>query len=75
MTDQSLQFSYNTTKNGAVHIMRAGKLVTILGDHEASRFLNRIASKNEAQSQIEMARVTGQYKFGNEHLSRNKRKR
>ncbi|MEP5766469.1 MAG: hypothetical protein ABJ308_17845 [Halieaceae bacterium] len=68
-------FSYLSTKDGRVQIFRAGKLASVLRGRDAERFLNRIESKSGEQAQIEMARATGQFKFGNERMGKNSRKR
>ena len=59
-------FSYQTSKDGKVRIFRSNRLATTLRGKEALRFLSKIDSTDEAGSQLLMARVTGQFKFGNE---------
>lgn len=59
-------FSYLASKDGKVRIFRSSKLATTLRGKEAIRFLSKIESADESGSQLIMARVTGQYKFGNE---------
>lgn len=54
------------TKAGVVHIYCKGKLAKTLKGKEASKFSNRIDSANARDAQLLMARVTGQFKFGNE---------
>lgn len=59
-------FSYTATRDGKVQIYCRGKLAKTLKGREASRFGNRIESADAPAAQLLMARVTGQFKFGNE---------
>ncbi len=59
-------FDYTETKDGKVMIRRSGKTVKILGIKDSARFLKRTSGKSEENIQIELARVTGNYKRGNE---------
>jgi len=59
-------FSYQMSKDGVVRIFRSNRLATILRGEEALRFLSKMSSADDAASQLIMARVTGQFKFGNE---------
>jgi hypothetical protein len=65
-TDPQEQFSYRTTKGGMVFVDFHGRAVTTLRGPAAERFLRRIEGMNAAQAQVEMARVTGNFKHGNE---------
>ena len=60
------QFSYRTTKSGMVFVDFHGRAVTTLRGRAAERFLTRIAAMDDAGAQVEMARVTGNFKHGNE---------
>ncbi|HYW12976.1 MAG TPA: hypothetical protein VE871_13540 [Longimicrobium sp.] len=60
------QFSYRTTKSGMVFVDFHGRAVTTLRGRAAERFLARIAGMDDAAAQVEMARVTGNFKHGNE---------
>jgi hypothetical protein len=57
------QFSYDVWKNGDVVIKRQGKVVTVLRHEKARRFLDRVQREDEQEL---MARLTGNYKRGNE---------
>ena len=59
-------FEYRATKGGTVIISRGGKRVKTLGSRDSQKFLNRIQEWSEDRIQVEMARVTGNYKRGNE---------
>lgn len=60
------QFSYRTTKSGMVFVDFYGRAVTTLRGKAADRFLTRISAMDDAAAQVEMARVTGNFKHGNE---------
>lgn len=59
-------FSYRAQKDGTVRITFRGKVVTTLAGKEATRFLARVAGADAAQAQLAMAKVTGNFKRGNE---------
>lgn len=65
-----LGFTYRATRSGEVHIHRAGVLVTTLRGPAAGRFLEQVEGASPAAQQQRMARVTGQYKRGNEGRTR-----
>ncbi len=62
----TLGFSYRAHKDGSVRIAWYGKVVTTLRGKDAARFLARIDGADEEQAQQVMARVTGNFKRGNE---------
>jgi hypothetical protein len=68
-------FSYLGTRDGVVQIFRGGRLVSTLGKRDGAKFLARMENLSEEQAQVEMGRVTGKYKFGNERLAGSKRRR
>ena len=51
---------------GGVKISWRGKVVTILRKESAMKFLERISVANEHEAQLIMAKVTGNFKRGNE---------
>lgn len=65
-------FSYNVSKDKKVFILWHGKQVTILNDKESERFLTRIKNVDTKQLQLIMAKVTGNFKRGNEKNNKNK---
>ncbi len=66
-SDERPRFSYTESKGDKVMILSNGKLAKTLSGKEAVNFLSRIElSSNEEQTQLIMARATGQFKFGNE---------
>jgi hypothetical protein len=69
-TDETAeQFSYRASKDGKVFVAWHGKTVTTLKGEAARRFLSRIEAANPHEAQQIMARVTGNFKRGNERLA------
>lgn len=67
----TLGFEYKILKSGEVEILRIGRRATTLRGMEAQEFLAEIAEFSEAEIQQEMARLTGNYKRGNERTAAN----
>ncbi|MCA0240971.1 MAG: hypothetical protein LCI02_08915 [Proteobacteria bacterium] len=61
-----LGFSYRVRKNGDVEILHHGRLASTLRGHEAEDFLHDAGDAASPAAQQLMARVTGNYKHGNE---------
>lgn len=61
-------FSYRITKDGRVFISRAGKTVVIVAGARAEKLIAGLGV-DEAQDQALLARVTGNYRRGNERRS------
>ncbi|MBM7564928.1 hypothetical protein [Paenibacillus sacheonensis] len=59
-------FTYRITKDNKVFIYWMGKQVTILAGKESDKFLQRISNKDHKETQLVMAKVTGNFKHGNE---------
>lgn len=59
-------FAYRRRKNGEIEILHHGRLASTLRGREAERFLAVAESGPDAAAQQLMARVTGNYKRGNE---------
>ena len=59
-------FAYLERKSGDVEVRHFGKLAAVLRGREAERFRARVARATELEGQHLMARVTGNYKRGNE---------
>ena len=76
---QDLGFTYRTRKNGDIEILHHGRLATTLRGSDAKEFLTEVDTADEDSAQQLMARVTGNYKRGNERLAtqhpRNRRQR
>ncbi len=67
----NLDFTYRFARKGNILISRKGKLVTILRGPETAPFIEKIKSSSFSEQQQLMARVTGNYKRGNERVSKN----
>ncbi|WNB90886.1 hypothetical protein [Bacillus sp. NEB1478] len=66
-------FTYRLTKNNTVFIDYKGKQVMILKGKEAEKIMSRINSANsEKEVQLILAKVTGNFKRGNERSNSNK---
>lgn len=59
-------FSYRIAKDNKVFVYWNDKQVTILNGKESDRFLARIKDAEPKQLQLIMAKVTGNFKRGNE---------
>jgi hypothetical protein len=59
-------FSYQETSAQIVFIFWHGKRVKILKGKEAQKFLTRVDGLEEREVQLIMAKVTGNFKRGNE---------
>jgi hypothetical protein len=58
----NLQFSFRATADGKVFIEWQGRLVTVLKDKQAQRFLTRVLGEDGDTQQLVMAKVTGNFK-------------
>lgn len=61
-----LGFSYRSRKNGDVQLLHRGKLASTLRGAEAQDFIAEIELVGPDEGQQLMARLTGNYKRGNE---------
>ncbi|GAA0367286.1 hypothetical protein [Micromonospora gifhornensis] len=60
-------FTYRLRKNGDVELLHHGRLATVLRGAAAARFLIDVDSSDPQEL---MARVTGNYKHGNERTAK-----
>ena len=67
-------FSYRQYKNGNVSVSYEGREVTILKGKNAQKFSSQIENANELEAQLIMAKITGNFKRGNERLAKEKGK-
>ena len=65
-----LGFVYRITKDGKILISHTGKLATTLRGSKAIAFRKKLDGATFSQQQQLMARLTGNYKRGNEKLSK-----
>jgi len=66
-------FTYRITKDQKVFISYEGKQVTTLSGRQAESFIANISGKDGKDAQLIMAKVTGNFKRGNEKLFKHKR--
>ena len=67
--DTDLGFTHRTRKSGDVEILHRGRLAATLRGVAAAEFLSEFAGCDEAAAQQLMARLTGNYKRGNERAA------
>jgi hypothetical protein len=65
-----LGFSWQTRKSGEVQILHRGKLAATLRGGMATDFMDIVDSGDADAAQQEAARLTGNYKRGNERLAK-----
>jgi hypothetical protein len=70
-----LGFTYRASGRDAVRILRHGREVTVLRGKPAQRFLGKAEGASPEAVQQLCARVTGNYKRGNEGLAASRTKR
>ena len=63
-------FAYRLTKSGLAQISYRGRVVRTLRGAKSSRFVNRIGVLDADAAQLEMAKLTGHFKHGNERASK-----
>jgi len=66
-------FTYRVTKDQKIFISCEGKQVTTLSGKKADDFIRKIQNAKGKESQLIMAKVTGNFKRGNEKLFKQKR--
>lgn len=59
-------FTYYANKEGKVFISWHGKQIKILRGKEAEKFLHTVQGSDRREAQLIMAKVTGNFKHGNE---------
>lgn len=59
-------FDYREAKGGKVFIHWRGKEVMVLAGRQASKFLRQVSSQGDEQQQLIMAKVSKNFKRGNE---------
>ncbi|MGE6489523.1 hypothetical protein [Paenisporosarcina sp. NPDC076898] len=66
-------FSYRVSKNNSVFINFKGKEIKIVKGKEAERLLSKIQeSETDKEIQLALAKITGNFKRGNEKDSKKK---
>ena len=67
-------FSYQILKDNRVRIFWNDKEVMILKESEGLQFIRKIELGNEKERQLMMAKMTGNFKRGNERLGKMSRR-
>lgn len=67
---EDLGFTYRARKNGDVEVLHKGRLAASLRGVAAHEFLAEVESGEFADAQQLMARLTGNYKHGNERTAK-----
>ena len=72
MTNKQLPegFTYAVNQKGVLTIWHHGRLATTIGSKKASATVVKLESLNEEGQQQLMARLTGNYKRGNEGVAK-----
>ncbi len=65
----AVDFSVRTRKGGDVEILHHGRVAATLRGRDAEDFLAEVENPEEQAAQQLMARLTGNYKRGNERLA------
>lgn len=69
LDSHELGFSYRVRKNGDLEILHHGRVASTLRGSDAADFMAEVEAADEGDAQQFMARVTGNYKRGNERLA------
>ncbi len=72
---EDLGFDYFITKDEQVFIEHHGRRVAILRGKQAQKFIASAENADEAEIQLMLAKLTGNYKRGNEREGKQTRKR
>ena len=64
-----LGFSFRQLKSGEVEVLHHGRRASVLRGRDAQAFLAKVESASVTEAQQHMARVTGNYRRGNERLA------
>jgi hypothetical protein len=64
-----LGFSYRQLKSGELEVLHHGRRAATLRGRDAQAFLEEVEGGSIAEAQQRMARITGNYKRGNERLA------
>lgn len=68
-TAGDLGFTFRARKGGEVQVLHRGALAATLRGTVAADFLDEVANCGQSDAQQLMARITGNYKHGNERLA------
>ncbi len=63
---KSEPFSYKVTKSNKTLIYYEGRQIMILSEKDTKKFINKIRNKSSFDIQLVLAKITGNFKHGNE---------
>lgn len=66
MTLDTQPFTYSIRKDGTVAVSYQGRQITIVGGKDAVRLKARLAGASAEAVQLALAKITGNFKHGNE---------
>ncbi|MEH7225164.1 hypothetical protein V7112_15250 [Bacillus sp. JJ1566] len=68
-------FTYQITKKGMVMVYYDGKQIKLIKDREAYRLIAKIKEVEDDKTKVQLllAKITGNFKRGNEKLGKNKK--
>ena len=69
LDSHELGFGYRVRKNGDLEILHHGRVASTLRGSDAADFMAEVEAADERDAQQLMARITGNYKRGNERLA------
>lgn len=67
--DSDFGFTYRSRKTGEIQVLHHGKRAATLRGADAADFVAEVELGNDADAQQLMARLTGNYKRGNERTA------
>lgn len=70
MPEEDLGFVHRRRKDGSIEILHHGRLAATLRGNGAIDFLSDVGGASAEQAQQLMARLTGNYKRGNERAAK-----
>lgn len=66
-------FSYTVTKAQKAMLYYEGRQIMMLSEKDTKKFISKINGKSGVEEQLVLAKVTGNFKHGNEKLAKRKR--
>jgi hypothetical protein len=69
MTSDDLGFTFRQLRSGEVEVLHRGRRASVLRGQVATDFIAEVESLDSSHAQQVMARITGNYKHGNERLA------
>lgn len=64
-------FAYQLRKDGSIAVSHGGRVVSVISGREADRLRARLSGASEQEVQLALAKITGNFKRGNERTAGN----